>query len=261
MFAIITQDYPDGYEVHYRVPRNIVGKFLWAAAFNQNRSFARDSHRAIAGIQPKIITQFPEHIPADGSFLVTCNHYNRPGFGAWWIALAISSVVGQFRSPEADPEIHWVMTAAWRYPEGSFRRQIVTPLTRWGFARAANVYRFVTMPPMPPRPDEFGARTAAVLRTLRLARKLVNSGGIIGLAPEGRDSPEKVGEPPKGVGEFITLLVKTGFPILPVGVAEHQGKFMISFGELFVPVIPSSTKERDRLVSMQVMRRIANLLP
>jgi hypothetical protein len=192
---------------------------------------------------------------------VVCNHYSRPGLGAWWTVLAIASAVAARRAPDADPEIHWVMTAAWTFPESAWRRRVLTPLTRWAFARAAHVYGFVTMPPMPPDPREVEQRALAVLRTVRLARRAALEGGMVGLAPEGRDFPAGLGEPPEGAGEFMALLVKTGLPVLPVGVSEPEGRLRVSFGPLFVPDVPPQRASRDRAVSRQVMAAIALQLP
>jgi len=192
---------------------------------------------------------------------VVCNHYSRPGFDAWWLALAIAAAVAAHRAPDADPEIHWVMTAAWAFPEGGWKRRVLTPLTRWAFERVARVYGFVTMPPMPPDPSEVELRALAVLRTVRLARRAAREGGMIGLAPEGRDVPEGLGQPPAGAGEFITLLVKAGLQILPVGIAEQGSRLHVSCGPLFVPEIPPDRAERDRAVAEQVMTAIERQLP
>jgi hypothetical protein len=153
------------------------------------------------------------------------------------------------------------MTAAWTFPDSAWRRRVLTPLTRWAFDRVARVYGFVTMPPMPPDPQEVEARAVAVLRTVRLARRLAREGGMIGLAPEGRDFAEGLGQPPDGAGEFIALLIRAGLPVLPVGVTEMEGRLHVSFGELFVPDIPSARAERDRAVTRQVMTAIAQQLP
>jgi hypothetical protein len=192
---------------------------------------------------------------------VVCNHYSRPALGAWWTVLAIAAAVAARRTPDADPEIHWVMTAAWTFPESAWRRRVLTPLTRWAFARAAHVYGFVTMPPMPPDPREVEQRALAVLRTVRLARRAALEGGMVGLAPEGQDFPGGLGQPPEGAGEFTALLVKTGLPVLPVGVSEPEGRLRVSFGPLFVPDIPPERARRDRMVSRQVMTAIALQLP
>jgi hypothetical protein len=117
------------------------------------------------------------------------------------------------------------------------------------------------MPQMPPDPNDVQVRAAAVLRTLRLARRAVCDGGMIGLAPEGRDIPGKVGQLLRGVGDFIALLVRTGLPILPVGVTEQGGQLMVSFGKLFTPAIPSNREERDLVVAQQVMTSISDQLP
>lgn len=84
---------------------------------------------------------------------------------------------------------------------------------------------------------------------------------MVGLAPEGRDVPDGLGRPPAGVGEFITLLVRTGLPLLPVGISEPDGRILVSFGPPFVPEMPPDRKERDRVVSRQVMAAIAQQLP
>lgn len=174
--------------------------------------------------------------------------------------MAISAAVASHRHPTADPEIHWVMTAAWTFPESKWKAQVLIPVTRWAFNRLARVYGFVTMPPMPPTPDEVEARAAAVLRTIRLARRMAPQGGMVGLAPEGMDTPGKLAKPHQGAGAFIALLVEAGLPVLPVGVTEQAGRLTLSFGQLFIPEIPPGRVERDLAVTRQVMTSIARQL-
>jgi 1-acyl-sn-glycerol-3-phosphate acyltransferase len=245
----------------YRLPRRMMPGFLWSVAALRPRSLARDARIAVAGLRPSMEVMGSEHIPARGPCLVTCNHYGRPGFATWWLALAIAAAVAACRAPDAEPEIHWVMTTAWTFPESVWRRRVLTPLTRWAFDRVARVYGFVTMPPMPPDPREVEARALAVLRTVRLARRAAREGGMIGLAPEGQDFVEGLGQPPEGAGEFTALLVRAGLPVLPVGVAEADGSLRVSFGPPFVPEIPADRAERDRVVAQQVMAAIAQQLP
>jgi len=245
----------------YRLSWRFLGGFLWAALTLRPRSFARDAQVAVTGLYPALEVLGAEHVPPRGPCLVVCNHYSRPGFDAWWLALTIAAAVASRRAPDADPEIHWVMTAAWTFPESRWRRWILTPLTRWAFDRVARVYGFVTMPPMPPDPDEVEARAAAVLRTVRLARRIAPKGGMVGLAAEGMDVQGRLGQLPRSVGAFIALLVEAGLPVLPVGVTEREGRLSVSFGSLFIPGIPSSRSERDRTVARQVMASIARQLP
>lgn len=246
---------------HFHLPRALVARICWAAAALRPRSLACDAQAAMAGLHPEMVVLGGDQIPSSGPCLVTCNHYSRPGFGAWWLALAISAAVAARREAGADREIHWVMTAAWTFPESRVKRRVLTPLTRWAFARVARVYGFVTMPPMPPDPDEVEVRARAVRQTVRLARQAALEGGIVGLAPEGRDLHGRLGEPPKGAGLFLALLVQAGLPVLPVGVAEEGSGLRISFGPVFVPEIPERRAERDQEVSRQVMEAIARQLP
>ena len=252
---------PTGPTIYYRIPCRLAGGLVWSASVLSPRSFARDAQMAMASVYPTPVVLGCEHIPPRGPCLVTCNHYSRPGLGAWWTVLAIAAAVAARRTSDADPEIHWVMTAGWTFPESPWRHRALTPLTRWAFARAAHVYGFVTMPPMPPDPREVEQRATAVLRTVRLAHRAALEGGMVGLAPEGRDFPDGLGEPPEGAGEFMALLMRTGLPVLPVGVSEPEGRLRVSFGPLFVPDIPPERARRDRTVSRQVMAAIALQLP
>ena len=258
---MIPQNAPNEQMCRCRLPRSLLLSALWSAVILRPRSVARDAQRAVRGIDPPLQVRGADNVPPRGPCLVTCNHYTRPGLGAWWIALATSAAVASRRAPDADPDVHWVMTAAWTFPESRWRRQVLTPATRWAFARAARTYGFVTMPPMPPEPDEVEARATAVLRTVRLARRAAREGGMVGLAPEGMDTPgERLGQPPKGAGSFLTLLVREGLPVLPVGVTEKDGRLRVSFGPVFRPEIPARRAERDSTVAQQVMAAIAHQL-
>lgn len=247
--------------IHYRLPRLRLIGFAASVLALRRRSFARDARAAIAGLRPPLEVHGGEHVPARGPALVVCNHYYRPGFPTWWLALGITAAVSAHRAPGADAEIRWVMTAGWTYPTSPWRRRFLTPLTRWAFARVARVYGFVTMPPMPPDPGEVEARAWAVLRAVRLARQVAQEGGLMGLAPEGQDFSGGLGRPPPGAGEFIALLVQAGLPLLPAGVAEVDGHLRVSFGPPFAPDVSARRPERDRAVVGQVMEAIARQLP
>ncbi len=261
MDAMISHKHTDAHFPKYRISWWNWARLIGSALVVKQRSFSKDCLEVASDLQPPLEVLGAEHIPPQGPCLVTCNHYHRPGFSAWWITVAISSAIATHRAPGAEKEIHWLMTAALTLPGNPFRR-ILTPLTRWALPRVARVYGFVSMPPMPPSPEEVAARARAVMQTLRLARRLSKEGGMIGIAPEGRDTiPGELGEPPESAGEFIALLVQAGMPVLPVGVCEVGGRLRVSFGSLFIPHIPSERAKRDRVVSDQVMGAIAKLLP
>lgn len=184
---------------------------------------------------------------------MTVNHYARPGFQAWWLALAISSAIQE--------EIHWVITSAWTF-DSHLRSVLITPLTRWLFSRIARVYGFNNMPPMPPRPEDLEARAKAVLQVIQAARRA--PAAWIGMAPEGRDAPGGVLQPPPpGTGRFILQLANLGRGVLPVGVYESAGGLCLSFGQPYRLIVPQglSSKERDALASQTVMSRIALQIP
>ena len=245
----------------YHLPRRRIPGLVWSVLALRRRSFATDSTLAVTGVNPQLHIVGADQIPTFGPCLIVCNHYGRPGFDTWWLTFSIQAAVAARRGPGADPEIRWVMTAAWTYPPGSWRGRIVTPLTRWTFRRIAQVYGFVTMPPMPPHPSEVEARATAVLKTARLARQAARNGGMIGLAPQGGDVASPLAPPPDGAGEFIALLAGAGLPVLPVAVAEHGGRLRLAFGPTFAPEIPPRRDGRDRLVSEQVMAALGRLLP
>lgn len=149
--------------------------FLWRtsllllrdALLQRQRSFRSDAIACVdlLPFTPKISN--PENIPKSGPCLLVMNHYARPGFPAWWIALGISAAVPF--------EIHWMMTAAWTHMGP------LEPVTRWLFPRLAGVYGFTTTPPMPPDPTEVEARARAVRQVLGYARGTQSP--VIGLAP------------------------------------------------------------------------------
>jgi len=192
------------------------------------------------------------NIPQHGPFLITFNHYYRPGFQAWWIGLAIATTI-----PE---EIHWIMAEAWRYPQ-PFIGGYLTALSRWAFHRVANVYQFTAMPPMPPHPDEVEARAKAVRQVIEYAREAPSP--MIALAPVGYDFPEgEIGMPPPGAGRFIEQLSRYCKVIIPVGVFEENSGLCLRFGEGYRLLVPPglSALERDQYTSRVVMDAIAPLI-
>jgi 1-acyl-sn-glycerol-3-phosphate acyltransferase len=183
-------------------------------------------------------------------FLV--NHYSRPGFRAWWIAIALTAA--------AERDLHWPMTSAWTYPN-PLRARLITPLTRRALARVARMYSFTLMPPMPPRESDTAARAAAVRRLLHRARAGKPS---IGMAPEGMDSPGgRLMRPPSGAGRFIAHLAKAGYTPLPVGVYEEGDAFYVRFGTALAipPAAGIGVDAYDRGISTLVMEKIGELLP
>jgi hypothetical protein len=185
--------------------------------------------------------------------VILANHYWSPGFRAWWIPMALTAAL--------DADIHWVMTAAWTFPD-PLRARLLTPLTRRLFRRVARTYGFTLMPPMPPSPREAGARAAAVRQVVRHAAS--RPGPEIGLVPEGGDSPDGgLAPPPPGVGRFISLLASRGLELLPAAVFEADGALCVRFGAPIRGPLDSggSAEARDRAAADRIMGAIAACLP
>ena len=237
----------------YTLPPALVGRVALAVVTGRPRSFRADARLALAGLRPPLVVLGGENLPRSGPCLLTVNHYYRPGFQAWWIALGLSSIVAG--------DVHWVMTSAWTYTD-PLGKLVFAPAMRWLLRRLARVYGFTTMPPMPPSPGEVEERARAVRQVLAWARRTPQP--VIGLAPEGGDAPEGVMQwPPSGAGRFISHLAGMGLRLVPVGAYESEEGLCLRVGAPFaLDLAPDAPPDaRDRQVSQQVMRRIAALLP
>jgi 1-acyl-sn-glycerol-3-phosphate acyltransferase len=123
----------------------------------------------------------------------------------------------------------------------------------------------------------FGVRRGRPDRdAYRMAREVLASGDWLGLAPEGtRSRTGSLGEPKQGVA---LLAVRTGAPILPVGISGTErlwpvgGRFprpgttvTIRFGSVIRDAHGTSDARPDREAvgaeTEDLMRRIAALLP
>ena len=194
------------------------------------------------------------------------NHYYRPGFNAWWMALALAATV--------PAEIHFVMTSELTFP-GKWYAPLGKSGSRWLLKRISKAYRFTTMPPMPPRPQDVERRAASVRTFLSYAR--AHPQAILGLAPEGGDqSGGLLNWPAAGVGRFISLLACPDylpaaegrrtlprFDIVPVGIYEEGGSLNLNYGRAFRLTLPPglSPDDKDRKVAGIIMSAIARQLP
>ncbi len=194
-----------------------------------------------------------EHVPRAGPCVVTFNHYYRPGFNAWYMALALAAVV--------PVEMHFVMTGELTFP-GKWYAPPGMAVSKWLLARIGKTYGFTTMPPMPPRKKDIEARADAVRKALAFVRR--NRNAILGLAPEGGDSPDGcLARPASGSGRFALLLAGLGLRVIPLGVYEEAGEFCLRFGPIYELRVPPglSSDDRDHAAANILMKHIAGLLP
>jgi hypothetical protein len=203
-----------------------------------------------------------ERIPVEGPFLAVTNHYLAAGYRVWWGIALICATIAE-RRPGARETV-WMLANRWTYPD-ALRSQVVTPLTHVVFTRLARVYGFISTPPMPrqARYTEEGAQS--VRRLLALLDPAAGAERpAIGMAPEGRDSPDgSLVEPPAGTGRLMLHIAKRGLPLLPIGVCEADGVLTARCGLLFtLENHPGLRKdEQDHAASAQVMVEIGKLLP
>ncbi len=241
-------DYP-----RYTYPTRLAPGLFATVLFGGRRSFRRDGQACVERIIPPIQVLGEENIPQGGPCLITFNHYYRPGFNAWWMALVLSAKV--------PVDIHYGMTGELTYP-GKWYAPLGMAGSRWLLSWFSRIYGFTSMPPMPPRPKDVKARARSVRHMLAFAK--AHPHALLGLAPEGGDQPGGLlNWPPAGAGRFVLLLAEQGFPILPVGCFEENGAFCLRFGRPYQLQIPRglSPDEKDHQAAGIVMAAIAPQLP
>ena len=117
-------------------------------------------------------------------------------------------------------------------------------------------------------------RGAADLEAFRAAKRILDEGHVLGVFPEGTRSPTGALQPAKD--GLAILALRTGAPILPVGLADTDrfwprgrppqfgGSVAMRVGEPFT--LEEATRGLDRrqaqtAATEEIMRRIAALLP
>jgi 1-acyl-sn-glycerol-3-phosphate acyltransferase len=237
----------------YPIPWKLLPGLAAAMLFRRQRSFRQDARLALSLLQPALEVRGQEHIPSSGPFLLTINHYGRPGFMAWWLVFSFSATL--------PVDVHWIMTGAWIFP-GKWYEALVGRLTAWLFRQIARVYDFTNMTPIAPFSDEVEGRARSVRRALEHVRRTPQP--VIGLAPEGRNHPGAVlGPLPPGVGRFIARLAPHCQVILPAGIYEAGDHLCVQFGSPYCLEVPgdSSGDALDAHIGQAVMRAIAAQLP
>ena len=239
---------------HYSFPPRTVTGLALDLILARRRSFRADARACIRRLKSSLHGFGEENIPQEGPCVVTFNHYHRPRFNAIWMAAAIAATI--------PIEMHFVMTGELTYP-GKWYAPLGKPFSKFVLQRAARIYGFTTMPPMPPRKKDVEARAESVRKVLEAARREKNI--ILGLAPEGGDNPTgQITMPASGAGRFALALSAAGLRFVPVGIYEANGALCLRFGagyELSVPPRGLSAEEKDKVAARIVMSRIAALLP
>ncbi|MCI0476990.1 MAG: hypothetical protein L0Y55_12145 [Anaerolineales bacterium] len=224
-------------------------------------SLSRDLALMLSGAHPPPRVLHPKNIPPASPFILTINHYDRPGLGAWWVVAALVTAIAARRA--RDPcEIHFAMAREWWYP-GGWRKWIKQPLTRWFFGQIGKAYGMILLPPVLEQEEFRGTGALAIRGALALTRG--ENPELVGIAPEGNTGASfGLRQPPRGAGLFLLLLTRDHIPILPAGIFEDDDNALtVKFGAPFALRVPRDLPrdERDARAARQVMIGIGKLLP
>ncbi len=235
---------------------------LAAVLLNQRRSPSRDAALLLRGMSPPPRVLDAHHVPAASPFILTVNHYDRPGLGAWWGIAAVVAAVSRQRA-DGSREIHFAMAREWWYPRG-VGKWFKQPLTRWFFGKFSRSYGAIPLPPVLGLKEFRGQGALAVRRTLAATRR--DPPALIGIAPEGRTGANlELCMPPRGAGLFVLWMTHERIPILPAGIYEDDtdGALTVRFGAPYALHVPPHLPrdERDALAARQIMVAIGKLLP
>jgi hypothetical protein len=224
-------------------------------------SLSADAAQLLSGAHPAPRVLAPENIPTTSPFVLTINHYDRPGLDAWWSAAILATTIAARRTREPH-EIHFAMAREWWYPHG-FRKFVKQPLTRWFFGQIGKTYGTILLPPALESGEFRGEGTFAIRGALVLTRG--NSPALVGIAPEGQTGTGfALRYPLPGAGLFLLLLTHDRIPILPAGIFEDDDHALtVRFGAPFLLCVPRDLPrgERDAQATCQVMTAIGKLLP
>jgi hypothetical protein len=226
-------------------------KCLLARLSGRRRSIHTDAVRLCSQIQPPIHYEGLQYIALERPFVVTANHYARPGFSTPWIALGISAML--------PPEVTWIMSNEWLF-EGNPFAFVLRPLMRFVLRSITLAYGFVPMPTMVQGFSTPQGRTSGVREAIERVRRDPNC--ILGITPEGMDSPDgNLMLPPSGVGRFLLHLQKMGLRFLPAAVFEANGCLHIHFGAPYALPVDSTlnSSEADLIARQVIMDQIKNL--
>jgi 1-acyl-sn-glycerol-3-phosphate acyltransferase len=226
----------------------------------QKSSVERDSKLLLRGANPPPRVSNADNIPTQSSFILTVNHYDRPGLAAWWGAATIICAVASRR--DGHDGVHFAIAREWWYA-GGLGRAIKQPLTRWFFARIANAYDMIPLPPVLGNNAFRGQGALAVRHAVAWTRG--EDPRIVGLAPEGRTGDNlSLCNPPTGAGLLLLLLAHDALPILPAGIYEDESQTLtVNFGSPYVLSVPRdlSRQLRDEQAARRAMVEIGRLLP
>jgi 1-acyl-sn-glycerol-3-phosphate acyltransferase len=195
--------------------------------------------RIVAACLARVRVEGLENIPTEGPLLVICNHASNAD-GGLLIAYVVPRMGRPMRWLGKEEALRWPLFGWWMRQNGVFGVR----------------------------------RGAGDLEAFRLAKSVLDEGGVLTIFPEGTRSPDGTLGPAK---EGATVLaVRSGAPILPIAIIGSQrfwprGKLLprprrrmtVRVGETFTLTIPKGGDRHEslRLATVELMRHLAELLP
>lgn len=254
--------------IHYRISPALLLPRLPSLAFRRRSAYA-DFTAAFKSIGTSPIVKGAERIPERGPFIALMNHYHVPEIRSWWFAMAMCQAIGDRRTGHAPHEPHMLVATEWTYPDW-FRRATIGAASAFAVGRIIHAYGYLRMEPPVLGPGQADRRAHSIRAALEAAREAKTSGHVLGIAPEGGDTPDGVMvRPPPGAGRFLLLLAAVGLPCLPFGLYLDGDRIVVNTGEMFELSVPRrrlsgaslSKDEVDEAALCQAMGRIAQLVP
>ena len=245
----------------YEYPIHLLVQPAVRVLFGLPSSVGQDAARLLRGAHPTPRVLNEEAIPSVSPFVLTINHYDRPGLGAWWGISPIIFAIASRRSVEPR-DIHMAMAREWWYPPG-FGHLVKQPLTHWFFGQISKTYGTIRLPPIVGEKGLLSDGAISIRRAISLTRG--EHPQLVGIAPEGQTGDHlSLCKPPPGAGLFLLMLTHDTVPVLPAGIFEDDdGTLTVRFGAPYFLRVPPNTarEERDAKSAEQVMLQIGRLLP
>ncbi len=234
------------------------------------RSSYDDFTAAFAAVGTSPIVIGAERIPQHQPFIALMNHFHRPDIPSWWFAMAMCKAIGDRRKVHAPHEPRMLVATHWTYPDW-LHRATIGAASAFAVGRIIHTYDFLRMEPPALGASASNHRAQSMRLVLEAARQAARTGHVIGIAPEGGDTPNgEMVRPPPGAGRFLLLLAATGVPFLPFGLYLEGDRIVVNIGECFAlraprtasgSHVPASKVDLDEWALREVMGRIACLVP
>jgi len=219
------------------------------------RSIIEDSALSVRVLPKAPCVTGVEHIPAEGSFVLVANHYQRLNLWIGWSGTLLIDAIARKR----DIIVHVMTTDRARI--GRF----TLPGTRWLIERVAAVWDLVLVTPPAVAHGKTGGRRYALLHLLRLLKRKDGRDVCLVLMPEGDEGGTSgLIDALPGSGRALAALSARHLPIVPAGVWDEDGRLYANFGEPFSLRVPPTVMAReavDTWARQTVMEHIAALLP